>query len=252
VGKLKRGSWTAADYERAAVRYCLRLPLEHFMEAIPHSTQRGITMASLELLKVRRPDVQVFGELLVQYFYKGRLRQVVPDNMVRLCTQPPVTTTSFNLELEPVGPLLVLEYVSIHNVRKDYKDNLLRYEQELHVPYYLLFYPEKQDLRLHHHTGEKYERVLANAARRLEIPELELEAAIQDRWVRFWHRGELLLLPGELEQRAEQEKQRAEQEKQRAEQEKQRAEQAEAEVARLRALLGQQQGPAPRPPRKRK
>ena len=52
------------------------------------------------------------------------------------------------------------------------------------------------------------------------------------------------------EQRAEQERQRAEQERQRAEQERQRADAAEAEIARLRALLGQpgpsrSNGPSP-------
>ncbi|MDY7012019.1 MAG: Uma2 family endonuclease [Cyanobacteriota bacterium] len=68
-------------------------------------------------------------------------------------------------------------------------------------------------------------------------------------WLRFYEReGKLVLLPEEVEkqraeaekQRAEAEKQRAEAESQRAEAEKQRAESAEAENARLRALLQQQ------------
>ncbi|MDY6785950.1 MAG: Uma2 family endonuclease [Cyanobacteriota bacterium] len=61
-------------------------------------------------------------------------------------------------------------------------------------------------------------------------------------WLRFYDRdGNLVLLPEELEaQRAEEERQRAKEERQRAEEERQRAENAEAENARLRALLQQQ------------
>src|SRR5262249_30499146 len=66
VGKTKGTVWTAADYDRAALKYSRSLPLEHFMEALPQSTQREITLESLALLRARRPEVQVFNELLVQ------------------------------------------------------------------------------------------------------------------------------------------------------------------------------------------
>jgi hypothetical protein len=46
--------------------YLRSLPLEHFMESIAQSTQRKITVQSLDLLESRRPEVQVFSELLVQ------------------------------------------------------------------------------------------------------------------------------------------------------------------------------------------
>jgi hypothetical protein len=47
-------------------------------------------------------------------------------------------------------------------------------------------------------SGKKYEAVKPNAAGRLEIAPLKLEVAILDRWVRFWFKGELLPLPGDL------------------------------------------------------
>src|SRR5205823_2531421 len=114
-----------------------------------------------------------------------------------------------------------------------------KYEQELKVPYYLVFYPDNQELTLYRHTGRKYRATPPNEHGRHAIPELDLEVGLMDGWVRFWYQGELLPLPAELQRdldetrrqlleekrRAEQEKQRAEQEKQRAEQEKQRAEQ---------------------------
>jgi len=30
------------------------------------------------------------------------------------------------------------------------------------------------------------------------VNELEIELGLQDKWMRFWHRGELLMLPHEL------------------------------------------------------
>ena len=73
-----------ARYHKAALDYLHSLPLEHFMESTPHSTQRKITLESLDLVMAQRPDVHVFNELLVQYPLPRRkkLGQVVPDNMV--------------------------------------------------------------------------------------------------------------------------------------------------------------------------
>ena len=54
-------------YEREAQAYLRSLPPEHFREATAQGTQRAITLASLALLKARRPDIHIFNELLVQY-----------------------------------------------------------------------------------------------------------------------------------------------------------------------------------------
>src|SRR5262245_24034040 len=88
----------AVAYEEAAQAYLRSLPPEHFMEAIGQATQRKITLESLDLLRARRPDVQVFNELLVQYPRPRQRKpgQVVPDNMVVLCDQPVRADTSFN------------------------------------------------------------------------------------------------------------------------------------------------------------
>lgn len=211
------------------------------MEATPQGTQREITLESLALLKARRPDVQVFNELLVQAQVGDRLVQVVPDNMIILSEEPVRAVGSFNQPFEPAPPFLVMEYVSAHSQRKDYEDGFQKYEQDLRVPYCILFYPEKQDLRVHRHGGRRYKRVKPNAAGRYAIPELELEVGLLDGWVRFWHQGQLLELPGELQKRLDTEKQRADQEKRRADREKRRADTAQAEVERLRALVEQLQ-----------
>jgi Uma2 family endonuclease len=193
---------TKLIYEWDAKRYCESLPLEHLMEATTQATQREITVESFALIRAQRPEVQIFNELLVQYPRLGenpdKPARVVPDNMVVIHDKPIVAEGSFMTPLQPVGPFLVLEYVSKATSRKDYDDNLRRYEHELHVPYYLLFDPDKESVSVFHMVDEEYQSVKPNAAGRLAIPELELEATLLDGWVRFWFRGELLPLPGDL------------------------------------------------------
>src|SRR5579884_4374400 len=245
------------EYEEAAEAYLKSLPLEHFMEATAQGRQREITLESLALVKARRPDVQVFNELLVQYPRRGRKKigQVVPDNMVVIWPEPIKASGSYDLPLQPVGPFWVLEYVSKYNKRKDYEDNMQKYERELKVPYYLLFYPDVGELTLYHLRGRRYRSVPPNEQGRHPIVELDLEVALLDEWVRFWYRGELLPLPADLQHeldetrrqlrhmthRAEEQARRAEEQVRRAEEQARRAEAAEQarraaeeEVRRLR------------------
>src|SRR6516164_11339836 len=190
-----------ARYYQAAQEYLRSLPLEHFMEAVPQATQRKITLESLDLVHAQRPDVHVFNELLVQYPLPRQKRpgQVVPDNMVVVHAGTLNAEGSYDVPLQPARPFWMLEYVSKNNRRKDYDDNVQKYEHQLKVPYYLLFQPDVQELTLYHHTGRKYVSVKPNDAGRLALPELELEVALLDGWVRFWFRGQLLPLPAELQ-----------------------------------------------------
>ncbi len=234
----------AVTYEEEAREYLRNLPPEHFMEATAQATQRKITLESLDLVTARRPDVHVFNELLVQYPRPGQRKpgQVVPDNMVVISDQPLEPQTSYNLPLEPAGPFWVLEYISKTNRRKDYEDNFDRYEQELKVPYYLLFYPDTLDLTLYRHTGKKYVSVKPNKQGRYPISELDLDIALCDSWVRYWYRGELLPLPADLQRDLEQARRRADEEARRADEATRRAEdlqrrldEAERALAELRS-----------------
>ena len=199
-----------ARYEQAAYEYSCRLKIENLMEARPQATQREITLESLALLKARRADVHVFNELLIQYPRprQSKLGQVVPDNMVVLSDKPIKATTSFNLPFEPAGPFWVLEYVSKGSKRKDYEENHRKYERELRVPYYLVFYSHGQKLTLYHHNGRRYVTVKANEHGRYAIPELELEVGLLDGWVRYWNKGQLLPLPAEMQRELSEAKRR--------------------------------------------
>jgi Uma2 family endonuclease len=222
-------------YEWAEQRYLKSLPLEHFMESTTQATQRKITVESFDLVHVSRPDVQCFNELLVQYPRPtedaDKPGQVVPDNMVVIHPRLIVAEGSYMTPLQPVGPFLVLEYVSKASVRKDEEVSYEKYEKELKVPYYLLFYPDADEFTLFR-LGEKgYSSVHPNANGRCAIPELELEVALLGGWMRYWFRGELLPLPGDLlkERDAERARRLA----------------AEAEVAKLREELAKAKGQQP-------
>jgi len=216
-------------YAEAAQEYLRSLPLEHFMEALPQGTQRKITLESLDLVHARRPEVQIFNELLVQYPRPGRKKpgQVVPDNMVVRCPTEIKAEGSYDTPLQPEKPFWVLEYVSRHSKRKDYDDSFRKYERELKVPYYLAFYPEDQELNLFRLSRGKYVSVKPNKDGRYAIPELDMEVGLLDRWVRFWYQGQLLPLPGELQRDLDESRRRERQAERRAEQAEQRAEQAE-------------------------
>jgi len=249
----------ALSFAQAAEDYARSLPLEHYMEATAQGRQREITLESLALVKARRPDVQVFNELLVQYRRRGQreIVQVVPDNMVIIHPEPVKAEGSFDVPLQhPIKPFWMLEYVSRSNRRKDYEDSFAKYERDLKVPYYLLFYPEDQELTLYRHNGRKYVSVRPNERERRLIQELELEIGLLDGWARYWYRGELLPLPAELlrdlelvqrqseeyRRQAEHQRRRAEQAEQRAEQERQRRLALEQELERLRSQGNRRRG----------
>jgi Uma2 family endonuclease len=234
------------EYDRYAREYLHRLPPEHFMEAFGQSTQRKITVESLDLVQARRPEVQAFSELLVQYPHgrEPRPHQVVPDNMVVIHDAPLKVEGSFDVPTQPARPFWVLEYVSKNSKRKDYDDSFYKYEQELKVPYYLLFHPEEQELTLSRHNKRKYVSVKPNEHGRLALPKLELEIGLREEWCRFWYRGELLPLPADLlreledsRRQTEEEKQRADRAEQIAEQERQARLALEQELARLKSQL---------------
>jgi Uma2 family endonuclease len=203
-----RSKWLQRDYDRAAEEYLATLPLEHFMEATVQSIQRRITDASFTILGLRLLLFHFFGELLVQYFFEGNLRRVVPDNMVVLGELSEHPRTNYSTELEPRPIFWALEYVSPNNRRKDYVENMRKYESELKIPYYLLFEPERYSLLLYKLNGAYYHAQQSGKSGRYLIPELELEVGLLDSWVRYWHRGELLPLPAELQQQVDQQREK--------------------------------------------
>jgi Uma2 family endonuclease len=226
-------------YAEAAREYARNLPLEHFMESIGQSTQRKITVESLDLVHARRPEVQVFSELLVQYPHgKGNSpRQVVPDNMVVIHPEPIKAEGSYDVPFQPVKPFWVMEYVSKNNKRKDYEDSFQKYERDLKVPYYLVFYPENQELTLFRHSKGRFVTVKPNSHDRFPIPKLELEMGLLGDWLRFWFQGELLPLPADLQRDLDATRKQLAVATRQLEKERQARRAAEEELTRLRAQI---------------
>jgi Uma2 family endonuclease len=190
---------TRLRYEDAAQAYLHSLTMENFMESTPQATQREITLESLALVRAVRPDVQVFNELLVQYPQRGkRIGQIVPDNMVVVWPEPIVADGSYDMPVQPTRPFWVMEYVSKSNRRKDYDRSFPKYEQHLKVPYFLLFVPDADEMTLYRRRRARYQSVRPDADERYAIPELDMKVGLLAGWVRYWFRGELLDLPGDL------------------------------------------------------
>jgi hypothetical protein len=238
-------------YHEWAQKYLRSLRQEDFMEGVAQATQRKISIESVDVIAVERPDIQMFNELLLQAPARRGRRpiQVVSDNMIILHDEPIVAEGSFDIPLQPVGPFWVMEYVSKTNKRKDFDVSFPKYEIDLKVPYLSMFTPDDQELCLYKHNGEKYVSVQPNEHGRYEIPELEIEIGLLDGWMRFWFRGELVPLTPELHrslvetrQQLENEKRRANAEQQRADAEQQRAdaEQQRADSEQQRADSEQQ------------
>ena len=225
-------------YEAAAEEYLRKLKPENHMEATPQATQREITLASLALVHERRPEVQFFNELLVQYPVGKRHKpgQVVPDNMVVVHDEPIRALGNYSLALQPVSPFWVMEYVSNSSKRKDYVESMRKYEADLKVPYYLLFYPDNQELSLFRHDGTKYHSVLPDEAGLHSVPELEMAVSLTDGWARYWFRGEMLPLPGELLRGLDRANQETARQRQRADD----AERAQQESEKARLAMGDQ------------
>ena len=171
------------------------------MEATPQATQRIITVESFDLLKDRRPRLLFFQQQLLVQYPLGRLpeiRQVVPDNMAILWDEP-IEAEGSCYAAATDRPFLGAGICLKIQQGKDYEDNHRRYERELKVPYYLVFYPEAQELTLFRLKGRKYRAVPPNEVGRHPIVELDVEVAILDGWVPYWYRGKLLPLPAELQ-----------------------------------------------------
>src|SRR5262249_47188305 len=78
--------------------------------------------------------------------------------------------------------------------------------------------------------NDKYVSVKPNEQGHYPIPELDLELALVDGWIRFWHQGQLLPLPDQLKEALDEAIQRAKQAEKRADEATKRADDLQARV----------------------
>ena len=150
-------------------------------------------------------------------------------------------------------PDVIFEMLSPSTAKKDRTEKRDLYSRVFGTAEYFLYEPETRKLEGFRLAGRFYQPIQPDEDGRLWSEQLEASVGIwhgvvtkavqtrEDDWLRLF-RPDGSLVPTEAEaerQRAEEARQRAEAERQRAEGERQRAEAAEAEVARLRALLAE-------------
>jgi Uma2 family endonuclease len=149
-------------------------------------------------------------------------------------------------------PDFIMEFLSPSTAKTDRTTKKTLYEQIFRTQEYFLFDPQTNRMEgWRRNPAGVYEALTPDHRGWLWSGVLGLWIGpwtgefngLQGTWPRCYDSlGQLVPLPAEAEQqRAEAERQRAEAERQRAEAERQRADTAEAEVARLQALLAQTQ-----------
>lgn len=191
-------------YDAQARAYQETLPLEHYMESPHQQMQRRITLASFDLIHAARPDIWCHNELLIQYPQSDDDRdigRVVPDNLIVVAEGPIQGRIAFNTPFEAGDMVLAMEYVSEESKKKDFETNMTRYDR-LKIGHYLIFDPIGKAVHLFKRSRAKksYLPVKAKRNGRYPVPPLELELGVYDDWLRFWFRGRLLPLPGELDE----------------------------------------------------
>jgi Uma2 family endonuclease len=208
---------------------------------------------ALRILFGTREDVYVAADMFL-YYQRGNPRAVkAPDVMLVKGVQGNHERDSFKIWVEGCVPAVIFEITSPSTWSEDPGVKKQVYER-LGVQEYFIFDPLQelstlsfQGFRL---VNGQYTPIVANSDGSLTSQEIECRIWREGSLLRMSHprTGEPILWEHEIiaqlqaaQERAEQEAQRAEQEAQRAEQEAQRAATAEAENARLRALLQQVQ-----------
>lgn len=154
-------------------------------------------------------------------------------------------------------PNVIVELLSPSTEDEDRTTKKAIYEQTFRTPEYFLYDPKTQRIDGWRHDGNKYQPVAADARGWLWSEQLQLWLGtwegiyqrIQATWPRFYDReGNLILIAEEAgQQQAEAERQQAERERQHAQAERERADALADELARLKALLAEKNGPGTNP-----
>ena len=171
------------------------------MEPTSQATQREITLESLALVRARRPEVQVFNELLVQY--PGRAAR----GLGRWC---PTIWSSFTISRSRRRAAMTCHcsrsaLSGCWNMfrrgitRKDYDDNMRKYEARAEGSVLPAIRPRPARIDVVPAHRGSLSLGPPDADGRCAIPELDLSLGLRHSWLRFWYQGELLPLPADLQ-----------------------------------------------------
>jgi Uma2 family endonuclease len=196
-----------------------------------------------------QPGIYVIGNMFLYYEEGNPNARKAPDLMVVKGVDTSFPRRTFKTWEEKAVPSVIIELTSKDTCEEDLGPKKTLYAR-LGVAEYIMFDPLHEYLphRLEGHrlAGKKYVPLKIDSDGGLVSKELGLRLRPEGRLLRAYDlkTGQGILPPEEWYslakeaiEEAEQEKQRAEKERKRADKEKRRAEAAEAELARLRAIL---------------
>jgi Uma2 family endonuclease len=226
------------------------------LESTWHRDQINLLLDVIRCRFHDRKDFFAGGNMFIYFsFEQARNRSVRgPDFFyVRGVRYDPLRPSWVVWEEDGKYPDVIVELLSPSTAHEDRTTKKRLYESTFRTPNYFCYDPDTRELEGWHLVEQTYEALKPNDRGWLWSAELHLWLGTwvgeyqgsRATWLRFYDRYQQLVpLQAEGEgARAEAERQRAEAERQRAEAERERAEAAEAEVARLRALLAAQQPP---------
>lgn len=189
-----------------------------------------------------RDDFHVAGNMFIYYDPNDPRKAVGPDYFyVDGVSRVPRRRIWAVWQEDNRYPDTIIELMSPKTKHKDRKTNKAIYEKVFRTPEYFLYDPETEVLDGWRLVGDEYETIVPNDEGWMWSEGLNLwvgtwQGILENEgeeglWLRFYERdGRLVPLLSEAE-------------RDEAEEERQRAEAAEAELARLRALLQQQNPP---------
>ena len=182
---------TFEDYEREA-RDCIKnLPAGYPVSHPKQAKQREITNAAFALMRVVHKDFHYFSRLRVNYSRGDELRRIAPDNIISFGFASHTSGGNCAIGGNRCSLLAAFTY-DCFSPPEESRQDFCVFEKELAVPYYVLFYPLHQSLRLYIHNGKNYDLASPNKKLKYEIPELNIELALHNGWLRIWFNNELL------------------------------------------------------------
>ena len=226
------------------------------VESTWHRDQMNLLVDLTRFHHRDRDDYYVAGNLFVYWDPNDPRKSSGPDYMfVRDVPRWPERHIWAVWREEDRFPDMIVELMSPRTKNKDRKTNKTKYEQVFHTPEYFYYDPATGEFQGWRLADDRYHAIPPDARGWFWSEQLRLwlgtwygtvDGREETVWLRFYDADGLLVpMPSEAaneraeiaDERAEAAVERAEAEYQRAKTERERRESAEAEIARLRALL---------------
>ena len=198
---------------------------------------RKLLNNTIDLLQNAFPDAYVSGNICL-YYEKGNPKKMISPDALLCLSQSPHQKRTYRTWEEHAQLDLVMEFSSFSTQRIDHNKKKNLYQDELQVPYYVIFDPHGVYLTTYERINGDYQLIEADEKGRCHLPDLGLQVGIEDgNGLRLYDKnGTAILNSAEQgQQTAHNEAQRADNETQRANDLEKQLQQVQKELQALRA-----------------